>query len=84
MPLSADKLRDAFRSFDADGSGSVSYGELFSATRLSATKAGAEAAQTAAGHSGVPLCVFEGEPFFGQDRLALLQWRLEQLGVPRR
>ena len=48
MPLSADKLRDAFRSFDADGSGSVSYGELFSATRLSATKAGADAAQTAA------------------------------------
>ena len=41
VPLSADKLRDAFRSFDADGSGSVSYGELFSATRLSATKAGA-------------------------------------------
>ena len=28
MPLSADKLRDAFRSFDADGSGSVSDGEL--------------------------------------------------------
>lgn len=43
-----------------------------------------QAAQTAAGHSGVPLCVLEGEPFFGQDRLALLQWRLEQLGVPRR
>lgn len=34
--------------------------------------------------SGVPLCVFEGEPFFGQDRLALLQRRLEQRGVPRR
>lgn len=37
-----------------------------------------EAAQKAAGHWGVPLMVFDGEPFFGQDRLDLLEWRLEQ------
>ena len=38
----------------------------------------------AAGHWGVPTMVFEGEPFFGQDRLDLLEWRIEQRGVPRR
>ena len=29
-----------------------------------------------AGHWGVPTMVFEGEPFFGQDRIDLLKWRL--------
>ncbi len=43
-----------------------------------------EAAQKAAGHWGVPLMVFDGEPFFGQDRLELLEWRLEKSGVLRR
>jgi len=43
-----------------------------------------QTAQASAGHSGVPLCVFDGEPFFGQDRLALLQWRLQQQDVTRR
>ncbi len=31
-----------------------------------------------AGHWGVPTMVFEGEPFFGQDRIDLLQWRVGQ------
>lgn len=43
-----------------------------------------EAAQNAAGHWGVPLMVFEGEPFFGQDRLAQLIWRMEQNGLQER
>ncbi|UCE87597.1 MAG: DsbA family protein [Deltaproteobacteria bacterium] len=34
-----------------------------------------------AGHWGVPTCVFEGEPFFGQDRLDLLVWRMQQRGL---
>jgi 2-hydroxychromene-2-carboxylate isomerase len=38
----------------------------------------------AAGHWGVPTMVFEGEPFFGQDRIDLLLWRLRQHGVARR
>jgi len=38
----------------------------------------------AAGHWGVPTMVFEGEPFFGQDRLDLLVWRMEQHGLRRR
>ena len=37
-----------------------------------------------AGHWGVPTMVFEGEPFFGQDRLDLLVWRMEQHGLQRR
>jgi len=37
-----------------------------------------------AGHWGVPTMVFRGEPFFGQDRIELLQWRLEQAGLQRR
>ncbi len=38
----------------------------------------------AAGHWGVPTCVFEGEPFFGQDRIDLLVWRLNQRGLRAR
>ncbi len=37
-----------------------------------------------AGHWGVPTLVFDGEPFFGQDRLALLEWRLGQHGLEKR
>lgn len=43
-----------------------------------------EAAQKNAGHWGVPLMVFEDEPFFGQDRLDILEWRLKQSGVPQK
>jgi 2-hydroxychromene-2-carboxylate isomerase len=35
----------------------------------------------AAGHWGVPTMAFKGEPFFGQDRIDLLRWRLEQNGL---
>lgn len=38
----------------------------------------------AAGHWGVPTFVFQGEPFFGQDRLELLVWRMQQHGLARR
>jgi 2-hydroxychromene-2-carboxylate isomerase len=38
----------------------------------------------AAGHWGVPTMVFEGEAFFGQDRIDLLVWRLRQHGLRRR
>lgn len=43
-----------------------------------------EAAQRAAGHYGVPLMVYDGEPFFGQDRFEQLKWRLEQNGLASR
>ena len=38
----------------------------------------------AAGHWGVPTMVFQGEPFFGQDRIDLLVWRLRQHGLRER
>jgi len=34
-----------------------------------------------ANHWGVPTMVFEGEPFFGQDRMDTLCWRLDQHGL---
>ena len=40
-------------------------------------------AQLAAGHSGVPLFVYREEPFFGQDRIDSLRWRLQQDGLAR-
>ncbi len=43
-----------------------------------------QAALEAAGHWGVPTVVFDGEPFFGQDRLDLLVWRLENAGLEER
>lgn len=38
----------------------------------------------AAGHWGVPTLVFNGEPFFGQDRIAMAKWRMEQNGLAKR
>jgi len=38
----------------------------------------------AAGHWGVPTLVFEEEPFFGQDRIDMAVWRMEQKGLVRR
>jgi 2-hydroxychromene-2-carboxylate isomerase len=43
-----------------------------------------EADQKKAGHWGVPLFVFESEPFFGQDRLDHLIWRMRQHGLTER
>jgi 2-hydroxychromene-2-carboxylate isomerase len=37
-----------------------------------------------AGHWGVPTMVFEGEPFFGQDRLDALLWRMQAAGLGER
>jgi 2-hydroxychromene-2-carboxylate isomerase len=38
----------------------------------------------ASGHWGVPTFVFENEPFFGQDRIDLLTWRMKNKGLTRR
>jgi 2-hydroxychromene-2-carboxylate isomerase len=32
----------------------------------------------------VPTLVFDGEPFFGQDRIAMAQWRMVQKGLEKR
>jgi 2-hydroxychromene-2-carboxylate isomerase len=36
-----------------------------------------------AGHWGVPTFAFEGEPFFGEDRIDTLRWRLGERGLRR-
>lgn len=54
------------------------------ADALDAEIAANQAALEAAGHWGVPTLVFEGEPFFGQDRIAMAQWRMEQKGLVSR
>lgn len=41
------------------------------------------AALEAAGHWGVPTMVFKEEPFFGQDRIDTLRWRLEGAGLKK-
>ncbi len=43
-----------------------------------------QAALEAAGHWGVPTLVFEGEPFFGQDRIEMVLWRMLQKGLEKR
>lgn len=43
-----------------------------------------QAALEQAGHWGVPTLVFDGEPFFGQDRIDLALWRMAQAGLERR
>ena len=52
--------------------------------RLEAEIDANQTAQNEGGHWGVPLMVFEGEPFFGQDRIDLLEWRLGKAGVARK
>ncbi len=49
--------------------------------RLHAAIEANQAAQRIGGHYGVPLMVFNGEPFFGQDRFGQLKWRMEQAGM---
>ena len=54
------------------------------ADALDAEIADNQAALEAAGHWGVPTLVFNGEPFFGQDRIDMALWRMEQNGLARR
>jgi len=45
---------------------------------------GNEQDHAASGHWGVPTFAFENEPFFGQDRIDLLVWRMKSKGLSRR
>jgi 2-hydroxychromene-2-carboxylate isomerase len=51
------------------------------ADRLDAAIEANQKALETAGHWGVPTMVFDGEPFFGQDRLDVLVWRMKQRGL---
>jgi len=67
----------------------LDWGELAGAVdadpgRFAAVVERNQADQRAAGHWGVPMTVFAGEPFFGQDRFDQLVWRLRQAGLAPR
>tara|TARA_R110000850_G_scaffold3738_6_gene17395 strand:- start:1610 stop:2257 length:648 start_codon:yes stop_codon:yes gene_type:complete len=51
---------------------------------LDAEIAANQKALEAAGHWGVPTLVFDNEPFFGQDRIELAVWRMQQKGLAER
>jgi 2-hydroxychromene-2-carboxylate isomerase len=52
--------------------------------RFEAVIAANEKDHAASGHWGVPTFVFEKEPFFGQDRVDLLIWRMQGKGLAKR
>ena len=43
-----------------------------------------QAALEAGGHWGVPTLIFDGEPFYGQDRIEVALWRMQQKGLEKR
>lgn len=54
------------------------------ADRLEAAIQASHERLEAVGHWGVPTMVFQDEPFFGQDRIETLLWRLRQHGLAER
>jgi 2-hydroxychromene-2-carboxylate isomerase len=54
------------------------------AERLEADIQASHARLEAVGHWGVPTLVFKDEPFFGQDRIEALLWRMGQHGLAER
>lgn len=68
-------LRDAARVVDLDWDALISQAAGETA-RLRKSLLSNNEALLAAGHWGVPCFVFEGEPFYGQDRFGQLIWRL--------
>jgi 2-hydroxychromene-2-carboxylate isomerase len=54
------------------------------AEALDAEIAANQAALEISGHWGVPTLVFDGEPFFGQDRIEMALWRMQQKGLEKR
>lgn len=52
--------------------------------RLESVIENSQADHEHSGHWGVPTCVYKGEPFFGQDRLDVLLWRLKKEGLQTR
>jgi len=71
---------------EAAGRAGLDLSDLEAATaadpeRYEALLAENDRALRTAGHWGVPTMVFEGEPFFGQDRFDALVWRMKQRGL---
>src|SRR4051812_25674426 len=67
----------------------LDYAELSAAVdgdpaRHAAVVEANQVAQREAGHWGVPMMVFNAEPFFGQDRFEQLVWRMQAAGLAAR
>lgn len=54
------------------------------ADELDAEIAANQDALEASGHWGVPTLAFDGEPFFGQDRIEMVLWRMNEKGLQER
>lgn len=78
-----DHLAQALASVDCDLA-EMDAVQVAEADRLDAVIKQNEADQRLGGHYGVPLMVYQGEPFFGQDRYDQLVWRMQQQGMARR
>ncbi len=78
-----DHLRRAAERAGLDGDALIRATDT-EADRLRAVVETNQTDQRAAGHYGVPMMVFGGEPFFGQDRIDQLTWRMEAAGLARR
>ena len=71
----------------AAGRAGLALSEMREAIDADACEAEIETNQKAlekAGHWGVPTLVFNGEPFFGQDRIDMALWRMRTKGLVRR
>ncbi len=74
------KLSEVLQQIDLDYLEMISrFNEAETAQILEANQRALEAS----GHWGVPTAVVSGEPFFGQDRIDTLRWRLRKLGLER-
>lgn len=74
---------------DATARAGLDFAELEAEAASDAETLDAEIAENQgalekAGHWGVPTLVFDGEPFFGQDRIEMAKWRMEQKGLLKR
>jgi len=79
-----DHVKDAFNSIDG-----LDCDEAIQFIRDHPEKVDAvwqhnQTIQLNAGHGGVPLMIFQNEPFFGQDRFDIFYWRLRQSGLTKR
>jgi 2-hydroxychromene-2-carboxylate isomerase len=79
-----DHVKDAVNSIDG-----LDYDEAIQFIRDHSEKVDAvwqqnQMIQLNAGHGGVPLMIFQNEPFFGQDRFDMFYWRLRQSGLTKR
>ncbi len=74
---------------DAAARAGLDFAELEAETVTDAEALDAEIAANqqaleASGHWGVPTLVFDGEPFFGQDRIEMVLWRMNEKGLSER